>query len=65
MEIEKSTTKEYFVCRECEKKMESIKVNGGGDLFSLGSSSVILMYCDNKECPKFGYLTVAGKKVKE
>ena len=65
MEIEKITTKEYFVCGDCEKKMESIKVGGSSDLFNFGGSSINLMYCDNKECAKFGYLTVAGKKVKE
>ena len=65
MDIEKSTTKEYFVCVTCEKKMESIKVGGSSDLFNFSGGSQSFMYCDNKECDKFGYLTVAGKKVKE
>lgn len=63
MEKSKISTKEWFECITCGKKLEAISLGSGSDLFGLGSR--IAMYCDNKECEKFGYLTVAGVKKSE
>lgn len=63
-EKSKTITKTYFICPICNTKMESIDLGKGGELFSFGSSSKAL-YCNNKECDKFGYLTVAGIKKEE
>lgn len=65
MEKSKSTTKEWFECPTCGKKLETINMSGGTDLFGLGSGKITILYCDNKECDKYGYLTVAGVKKSE
>lgn len=62
----KTNTKEFFACRKCAKRMETIVVSGAGGLeFFGGSSKQTLFYCDNKECEKFGDLTVVGIKKTE
>lgn len=58
-------TKVWYECGTCKKKMETISIGGGGDLFGLSSGSKQGLYCDNKECDKFGYLTIAGIKKEE
>ena len=66
-ELEKSTTVEYFGCKACEQKLAVIPLTQGSafdNLFSLGSSSKA-MYCDNKECEEYGYLTVVGIKKRQ
>jgi len=60
----KITIKEYYACVKCGKKMESIKW-GTADVFSFFSGEKGALYCDNKECDGFGYLTVAGVKKTE
>lgn len=61
----KITTKTYYACGTCSKKMESIKIGGGNSgIFDFYTSSTA-MYCGNKECEKFGFLTVVGIKKEE
>lgn len=64
--LEKTTIKQYFVCRTCSKKMEIMTIKSATtfDMFSLGADTK-MFYCDNKECEKFGYLTIAGIKKEE
>lgn len=66
-EKSKVTTSVYYVCGDCSKKMEGISLgSGGSDIFSsMFSKSPSALYCNNKECPKFGFLTVAGVKKEE
>lgn len=64
-EQSKITVKQWFACIKCEKKMESISLGSSSDLFGLGSGSSKGMYCDNKECDRYGLLTVAGIKKEE
>ena len=61
----KITTKIYYVCGGCKKKLENITLGSGTGLFDFASSSKNAMYCENKECDKFGYLTVVGIKIEE
>ncbi len=63
--LSKVTTKEYFACQKCEKKLEGIEVGGGGSSFLDFSTKRTIMYCDNKECSKFGDLTIVGIKKTE
>lgn len=64
-DITKTTTKTYYVCRDCSKKMETMSVGSSGlDFFGVTSNGKA-MYCNDKDCPKFGYLTVAGIKKEE
>lgn len=64
-ETQKITTKTYYRCGTCKKKMETIDLGGASDMFSFGTGTRKALYCDNKECEKFGYLTVVGIKVEE
>lgn len=64
-EQSKITTKQWFACIKCAKKMETISLGGSSDIFGLSSGNNKAMYCDNKECEKYGYLTVAGVKKEE
>lgn len=61
---EKVNTKEYFVCSECKKKLEQMELGSSSDLFGFGGTKKAL-YCDNKQCDRFGLLTVAGIKKTE
>jgi hypothetical protein len=45
-------------CRKCGEEMKSVNM-GGGDFAIFGTTA---HYCDNKECERFGDLTVAGIK---
>lgn len=58
------TTKEYMACVTCKKKMKSISLGGGSDFLGF-IGGIKALYCNNKECDKFGYLTVAGIKIQE
>ncbi len=66
-DITKTTTKQYFACITCKQKMESIEIskNSSFDFFGTMTPSGKAMYCNSKECDKFGYLTVAGIKKEE
>lgn len=64
-ETTKITTKTYYVCIACERKMESVNLGNGSDFMGLLSASQKAMYCDNKKCDKFGFLTVAGFRREE
>jgi hypothetical protein len=61
MEIEKLNTEEIFCCGKCEKEMGKIKVGSGIDMFGFVGTSQVY-YCDNKECERYGLLTVVGIK---
>ena len=65
--LEKTITKTFFGCVKCLKKMESITIGGsdGGMFAGFGSSSTKAMYCDNRECERYGLLTVAGIRTQE
>ena len=65
--ITKATTKRWYECATCNKKMETINMGGsssGFDIFGISGTSKAF-YCDNKQCGKFGYLTIAGIKKEE
>jgi hypothetical protein len=65
--ITKATTKQWYECGECKTKMDTISMGGsstGFDMFGIGGTSKAF-YCNNKECEKFGYLTIAGIKKEE
>lgn len=62
-QLEKTITKTYFGCPVCKKKMESINIGTGSGLFGIGTSKA--MYCDNRECERYGLLTVAGIRTEE
>lgn len=65
--IQKSTTKQWFECGTCKTKMETMSLGGsntGFDIFGIGGTSKAF-YCNNKECDKFGYITIAGIKREE
>lgn len=64
--ITKVTTKQWYECGTCNKKMEtmSLGTSSGFDMFGTGNTGKCF-YCNNKECEKFGYLTVAGIKKEE
>lgn len=63
----KIATKTWFECADCHTKMETVKISGSGGIFDdfLGGSTKSCFYCNDKNCPKFGYLTVAGIKKEE
>lgn len=64
--ITKATTKTWYVCGKCQEKMETISIKSNdSDLFGLSLGGGKAFYCDNKDCDKFGYLTVAGIKKEE
>lgn len=63
--LEKSTTKEYFVCAKCEKKLGTFEISSGTDFLGFGGKKNLLLYCDNSECVKYGDLTIVGIKKKE
>lgn len=64
--ISKATTKTYYTCRECKKKMETIEIKSNGtDIFGLGLTSGKAFYCDDNLCKYYGFLTIAGIKVEE
>ena len=63
-ELAKTSTKTYFGCRKCEKKMENISMGSSSDIFGIGGNSKAF-YCDNKECEEYGRLTVVGVKKEE
>lgn len=58
---EKLITEQIFVCGKCEKEMGKIKIGTGSDIFGFGGTSQVY-YCDNRECEKYGLLTVVGIK---
>lgn len=61
--LSKITTKTWYACRKCEKKMESISIGGNTGIFDFSTKSA--MWCENKECERFGDLTVVGIKKEE
>ena len=61
----KINTKVWYACGTCNKKMDTISLGSGGDLFDFGSSKRQALWCENKECDKFGYLTLVGIKKEE
>jgi len=65
--ITKAVTKQWYECGKCQKKMETITVGSKSDfdLFGTKISEGRAFYCNNKDCDKFGYLTVAGIKKEE
>ena len=65
-EVKKATTKQWFECRSCKTKMATMTVGKDQtfDIFGIGGSGKAF-YCDNKECDKFGYLTIAGIQKEE
>lgn len=63
-ELTKSVGKKYFVCRKCAQKLSIIDLSSSSDIFSVFSKQSA-MYCENKECDEFGYLTVVGIKKEE
>ncbi len=63
-EVEKINTKHYFGCQKCEKKLGIIEVGSGTDFLGF-SGKQKLLYCENKECEKYGDLTVIGIKKEE
>ena len=63
-ELAKTTTKQYFACRKCEKKIESVSLGSSTDFLGFGGSGKAY-YCDNKECNEYGRLTVVGIKKEE
>ena len=65
--ITKATTKQWFECGKCNVKMDTINMGGSSsafDVFGMSGTNKAF-YCNNKECEKFGYLTVAGIKKEE
>ena len=67
VKVEKVNAVEYFACKKCEKKLGILEVSGGtgGDLFGFSAGKTKLLYCDNKECEKFGDLTIVGVKKRQ
>lgn len=59
--------KQWFECVTCRKKMETANLGGSSTAFDIFGTSGTnkAFYCNNKECEKFGYLTLAGVKVEE
>jgi len=48
---------EWFECASCNKKMETANSDGSAsafDIFGISDTNKAL-YCNNKECDKFGY----------
>lgn len=64
-ETSKITTKTYYVCGKCQKKLETMSLGSSGDVFNMFASSKTALYCDNKECDHYGMLTVVGIKREE
>ncbi len=62
--LSKIATVTYYACGVCQKKMDTVTLGGSSDLFSFGSHSKA-MFCNNKECENFGFLTVVGIKKEE
>ena len=62
----KTTTEQWFECPTCHKKMTTMTIgsSSGFDIFGIGGKGQAL-YCNNKECEKFGYLTVVGIRKEE
>jgi len=49
--------KSTLLCKICEKEMK--KIPQSFDAFSF-LNPIEMMYCDNKECARYGDVTVAG-----
>lgn len=65
-DVTKITTKTYYVCGDCQEKLAILSLGGSSsDMFSFFSTSKTAMYCEKKDCEKFGLLTVVGIKREE